>query len=182
MQLYSFTFPVDVFFGGHCVFDSAPAWAPALLLQFRVQTVVTLLHTKGLPVYSYNGAFLVAQIPPKTWHPASAMLLPQYGHYGSAAVDGNLRMNNDVTEGGRRRGGPLSKALALHEFSSRLHRVWGFLYCWHDNLSANGTARPIVSLIVCSRPLRTAASLCNLGSNFLTDCMLNNAAWSPQKG
>lgn len=117
MQLYSFTFPVDVFFGGHCVFDSAPAWAPALLLQFRVQTVVTLLHTKGLPVYSYNGVFLVAQIPPKTWHPASAMLLPQYGHYGSAAVDGNLRMNNDVTEGGRRRGGPLSKALALHEFS-----------------------------------------------------------------
>lgn len=44
------------------------------------------------------------------------MLLPQYGHYGSAALDGNLRMNNDVT-GGRRRGGPLSKALALHEFS-----------------------------------------------------------------
>lgn len=97
MQLYSFTFPVDVFFGGHCVVDSAPAWAPALLLQFRVQTVVTLLHTKGLPVYSYNGAFLVAQIPPKTWHPASAMLLPQYEHYGSAALDGNLRMNNDVT-------------------------------------------------------------------------------------
>lgn len=60
-------------------------------------------------------------------------------------------------------------------------RAWGFLCRWHDNLSANGTARPIVSLIVCLRPLHAAAGMCNLGSNFLTDCTLNKAERRPRK-
>lgn len=59
--------------------------------------------------------------------------------------------------------------------------AWGFLCRWHDNLSANGTARPIVSLIVCLRPLHAAAGMCNLGSNFLTDCTLNKAERRPRK-
>lgn len=47
-------------------------------------------------------------------------------------------------------------------------RAWGFLYRWHDNLSANGTASPIVSLIVCRRPSQLQAFLI-WGPIFLTD-------------
>lgn len=49
-----------------------------------------------------------------------------------------------------------------------LDGAWGFLYRWHDNLSANRTARAVVLLIVCLSPLHTAAVVwALLGTNFV---------------
>lgn len=148
----------------------------------------------GLSVYLYNSAFLVKQKsspPKKTCHPASATLFPQLEHTGldcgprqEPREEDSLflsNMNNDVTES-EEKWKAFHAKLSLNMNSPRsqtfcLRRAWGFLCRWHDNLSANGTARPIVSLIVCLRPSHAAAGMCNLGSNFG-----QIACWTRQRG
>lgn len=164
-----------------------------------LQVAVTLLSTMGLSVYSYNSAFLVelkapTKKTPKTWHIASATLFPQLEHCGSCRPS-SLRPSTGASgtdfffsshkkwcnrKWGEVKGLQAKLSLNMNcprgqTFRSR--RAWGFLCSWHDNLSANGTARPIVPLIVCLGPLHTAAGMCNLGSSFW-----QIASWTRQRG
>lgn len=130
-----------------------------------------------LSVYSYNSAFACGA---KNLPQPLARCFPSLNTVGWSACRGRSRRegtaffspykNKDVTE-------TEEKWKANKQSYLTLSRAWGFLCRWHDNLSANGTARPIVSLIVCLRPLHAAAGMCNLGSNFW-----QIARWTRQSG